>query len=44
MRRLRRNRLARAAFVRNLVDVVRFTWQVSPFWKNLDLGNPDHSR
>jgi hypothetical protein len=44
MRRLRRNRLARAALVRNLADVVRFTWQVPPFWKILDLGNPDHSR
>ena len=44
VRRLRRNRLARAVFVRNLVDLVRFTWQVPPLWKILDLVNPDHSR
>lgn len=43
-RRLRRKRLARAVFVRNLADVVRFTWQVPPLGKITDLVNRDHSR
>jgi hypothetical protein len=31
-RRRRRNRLARVAFARNLVDALRFTSEVPPLW------------